>query len=101
MKAALCLCLIPAGIQIAVFLMTVQELGKTSDAIQSNLGASILCAPFVLAGVVCAIRTRLPRGKKIALVLVAAVCLAVVTWPILLLLLFFAYLGLGGPINPG
>lgn len=96
MKAALVLCLIPAGLQLAVFLMTVQELGKT-DAMQSNLGASILCAPFVFAGVVCAIRTRLPRGKKIALVLMAAGCLAVVIWPIILLLLFFAYLGLGAP----
>lgn len=96
MKAALVLCLIPAGLQLAVFLMTVQELGKT-DAAQSNLGASILCAPFVLAGVVCAIRTRLPKGKKIVLMLMAAACLAVVTWPILLLLLFFAYLGLGAP----
>jgi len=99
MKAALGLCLIPAGIQGVVLLAITLGYWKAKDVFLTDMAISIFCAVFVLAGVICALRTSLPRGKKIAFLLMASACLAVVTWPIPLLLLLFAYLT--GPINPG
>jgi len=101
MKAALRLCLIPAGIQGVVLLAIALGVWKTVDVFLPDLAIIVLCAFFVLAGAIRALRSRLPRRKKIAFMLMASACLAVVLWPIPLLLAFLAAVALGPPLNGG